>query len=76
MKYLTCLFFFISTLFFGCNTPKEVLSSNQITKPNSGYWQQHVDYTMEIDMDVNTYKYEGVQKLVYTNNSPDVLDKV
>ncbi len=43
---------------------------------NSSYWQQHVDYTMEIDMDVNNYQFEGKQKLVYTNNSPDDLDKV
>lgn len=44
------------------------------SKPH--YWQQHVDYTMEIDMDVKTYKYTGTQKLVYTNNSPDVLNRV
>jgi hypothetical protein len=31
---------------------------------------------MEIDMDVNTYQYKGNQTLVYTNNSPDVLNKV
>ncbi|WXT99260.1 M1 family metallopeptidase [Seonamhaeicola sp. MEBiC1930] len=31
---------------------------------------------MEIDMDVNTYQYKGKQSLVYTNNSPDVLNKV
>ncbi|NNC70361.1 MAG: M1 family metallopeptidase [Flavobacteriaceae bacterium] len=43
---------------------------------NSSYWQQHADYTMEIDMNVENYQYDGVQKLVYTNNSPDTLDKV
>jgi len=43
---------------------------------NDGYWQQHVDYTMDIDMDVNTYQYKGKQKIVYTNNSPDELNKV
>ncbi|TVZ58324.1 peptidase M1-like protein [Flavobacteriaceae bacterium MAR_2010_105] len=48
---------------------------NPVSK-NSGYWQQHVDYTMEIDMDVNSYRYNGTQKLVYTNNSPDVLNRV
>ena len=42
----------------------------------NSYWQQHVDYTMEINMDVNTYQYNGTQKLVYTNNSPDVLNRV
>ncbi len=45
-------------------------------KSNSGYWQQHADYTMDIDMDVKSHQYKGVQKLVYTNNSPDVLDNV
>jgi hypothetical protein len=43
---------------------------------NSGYWQQHVNYTMEIDMNVENFQYHGTQKLVYTNNSPDVLTKV
>ncbi|MGJ8759699.1 MAG: M1 family metallopeptidase [Polaribacter sp.] len=40
------------------------------------YWQQHVDYTMDVDVDVNNYQYKGKQTLVYTNNSPDDLDKV
>lgn len=43
---------------------------------NTSYWQQHVDYTMNIDMDVNTFQYTGDQELVYTNNSPDTLKKV
>jgi hypothetical protein len=43
---------------------------------NNSYWQQHVDYTMDVNMDVKTYQYTGTQKLVYTNNSPDVLDRV
>jgi hypothetical protein len=43
---------------------------------NYNYWQQHVDYSMEIDMDVNSFQYKGKQKLVYTNNSPDVLNRV
>lgn len=42
----------------------------------SDYWQQHVDYKMDVTMDVKTFKYKGTQQLVYTNNSPDVLDKV
>ena len=43
---------------------------------NYNYWQQHVDYTMEVNMDVETFNYKGVQKLVYTNNSPDTLNMV
>ena len=42
----------------------------------STYWQQHVDYKMEVAMDVKTYQYHGKQELVYTNNSPDTLRKV
>lgn len=40
------------------------------------YWQQHVDYTMSIDINIENYQYSGVQKIVYTNNSPDTLHKV
>ena len=43
---------------------------------NNTYWQQKVDYTINLDMDVETYQYKGTQKLVYTNNSPDTLKKV
>ena len=46
------------------------------TLNNSSYWQQHVDYKMEIDMNVETFQYKGKQELVYTNNSPDVLSRV
>ena len=40
------------------------------------YWQQAVDYKMTVNMDVNTFQYEGKQSLVYTNNSPDTINKV
>ena len=39
-------------------------------------WQQRVKYTMNIDMDVASNRFSGKQKLEYTNNSPDALDKV
>lgn len=45
-------------------------------QPNPGYWQQHVDYTMDVSIDVKTFKYTGTQELVYTNNSPDSLSRV
>ena len=51
-------------------------SSTNQNVSSSGYWQQHVDYKMEIDMNVKTYQYKGKQTLVYTNNSPDVLTRV
>ncbi len=40
------------------------------------YWQQEVDYKMEINVDAAKNQYQGTQTLVYTNNSPDELDKV
>ncbi|MEH6679527.1 MAG: M1 family metallopeptidase [Sediminicola sp.] len=54
-----------------------VLLTNELrAQNNTAYWQQHVDYTMDVDMDVESFQYKGTQKLVYTNNSPDVLKKV
>ena len=50
--------------------------SNNSNNSDPTYWQQHVDYKMEIDMNVENYQYKGEQVLVYTNNSPDVLNRV
>ncbi|MNQ21728.1 hypothetical protein D3C85_348560 [compost metagenome] len=49
---------------------------NSAFAQNAPYWQQHVDYKMEVAMDVKNYQYKGKQELVYTNNSPDTLRKV
>ncbi len=48
----------------------------QALAQHKNYWQQHADYTMEIDMDVEKYQFKGKQKLVYTNNSPETLKQV
>lgn len=42
----------------------------------AAYWQQHVSYDMDVAIDVTTYRYGGTQQLVYTNHSPDTLDRV
>lgn len=42
----------------------------------TGRFQQAVDYQMEVSMDVNTNQYQGTQRLVYSNNSPDTLHRV
>ncbi|MEP3837448.1 MAG: M1 family metallopeptidase [Algibacter sp.] len=77
--------FILSTLIIGlllsCSSQKNMAVSvpqtpSTSTTKASCYWQQHVDYKMDIDMDVNNYQYKGKQELVYTNNSPDVLNKV
>lgn len=66
-----------------CDSSKQAMEAEPAQQPvndysvdKSGYWQQHADYTMEVDMNVENYKYTGNQTLVYTNNSPYTLDKV
>lgn len=39
-------------------------------------WQQRIKYTMNIDMNVETNRYNGKQTIDYWNNSPDTLKKV
>ena len=79
------IFIFSISFLLSCSSTKNVVATNTSvttapaapsTSSNSNYWQQHVDYKMDIDMDVNNYQYQGKQKLVYTNNSPDVLNRV
>ena len=47
-----------------------------VSQENEWRWQQEVDYNMVIDVDVKNHTYKGTQSLVYTNNSPDDLDRV
>lgn len=42
----------------------------------AGYWQQAVDYKMDIDVDEKNYQYQGEMTLRYTNNSNQALGKV
>jgi len=70
-------FFYISS-----NTKKILLLSvlslsfGNLFAQSSTYWQQHVDYKMDVVMNVKNYQYKGKQELVYTNNSPDTLNRV
>ncbi len=41
-----------------------------------GYWQQHVSYTIEAELNHQNHQIKGKEKLVLTNNSPDTLSKV
>jgi hypothetical protein len=52
------------------------ISTSGLFAQNSNYWQQHVDYKMDVSIDVKTYQYKGKQELIYTNNSPDTLHRV
>jgi hypothetical protein len=64
MKKKLSLIFVLNILVFTCS----------YAQPDR--WQQHVNYDIKADVDVNTNLINGIQKLQYTNNSPDKLGKV
>lgn len=53
-----------------------VFSLSCFGQNSTSYWQQKVNYKMDIDMDVESHTYKGKQTLEYTNNSPDTLNRV
>lgn len=54
-----------------------LLASRAITaQAPAGYWQQHVEYQLDIRLDDQTHAVQGREKLKYFNNSPDTLRKV
>ena len=53
-----------------------LMSFGNLLAQSSAYWQQHVDYKMDVVMNVKNYQYTGKQELVYTNNSSDTLKRV
>ena len=56
--------FFLFLLFF-----------NLHTFYSFSYWQQKVNYTIDIDFFHENHQFKGTEKLVYYNNSPDTLHK-
>ena len=52
------------------------VSSSALFAQRAGYWQQAVDYKMDIDVDAERYQYQGQMTLKYTNNAPQALEKV
>ena len=39
-------------------------------------WQQHIKYNIDVKVDAANNKFNGIEKLEYTNNSPDTLNKI
>ena len=67
---------FTTVLLTSCFQIKEVTFQQNNEVNSSTYWQQHIDYTMNIDVDAENHQYKGTQQVIYTNNSPDDLTKV
>jgi len=87
MKYAVSLFLVL--LFWNCSTQQAVSESVtkeihentgkniQLSEPEKrAYWQQYVNYKMDVDMDSQKHQYTGKQHLTYKNNSPDTLYNV
>jgi hypothetical protein len=70
------LLIFTIALITSCTQTKDVAYLQKNDAPQTTYWQQHVAYTMAIDVDAKNHQYKGTQKAIYTNNSPDELTKV
>jgi hypothetical protein len=39
-------------------------------------WQQRINYTIDVKMNVATNRFNGTEKIDYSNNSPDTLHRV
>ena len=52
-------------------TPNEYRTASGA--PGHAYWQQQVDYVMDIEINDDEQKLYGTEKITYTNNSPDEL---
>lgn len=51
-------------------------ASNFLFAQRAGYWQQRVNYKMDINVDEKNYRYDGKMSLAYSNNSNQNLSKV
>ena len=66
--HLRSLFCFLCLLF--------VLFDHVVADPLDSYWQQKVDYEMEITLLDSVRQITGKTIIKYTNNSPDSLDRI
>ncbi len=45
-------------------------------KAQPNRWQQKIAYDIDVNMNAETNRFNGVEKIVYWNNSPDTLNRV
>ncbi len=46
---------------------------NAAGQPGHQYWQQKVDYDIEVTLDEDAHRIQGSEEITYQNNSPDTL---
>lgn len=54
----------------------QLMAQSAPKKLNQANWQQHVAYTISVKLDDNKNALDGKISMVYTNNSPDVLNQI
>ncbi len=52
------------------------VTTGQLSFADIQDWQQDVHYFIDAELDANTHILTGYEKIVYTNHSPDTLNKV
>ena len=62
MKKLTLLSFFLFSL--------------NILLAQESYWQQRVNYKIDVELDDENHLLNGFEEFEYINNSPDALDRI
>ncbi len=50
-----------------------VLATSILSQAQGQYWQQEVNYEIEVALNDRSNELNGFEKIVYTNNSPDTL---
>ena len=53
-----------------------LVTAKLFSDPIDSYWQQKVDYNMDIVLHDSIRQITGKSTIKYTNNSPDSLDKI
>ncbi|ULT27936.1 hypothetical protein KUH03_15745 [Sphingobacterium sp. E70] len=51
------------------------IGGQEVKAQRKGFWQQKVDYTMDVNVDEKAYQYDGKMALKYSNNSGQSLKK-
>ncbi len=54
--------------------PTPNASRNASGAPGAGYWQQQVDYKIQVHLDEASGRLDGSEDVRYSNHSPDALD--
>jgi hypothetical protein len=63
-----------ATIFSPLDLPAPNSVRNGAGAPGPDYWQQQVDYNIEVSIDPETRTVHASAEVTYTNNSPDKLD--